>query len=234
MVIEERDSPWPRKGDHLFVDGHDWHNNAVLNGQRDNLSLYAVGYKRAGELLAEAAVEGRRDHDSLVFPIAYVYRQYLELRLKQLIRDSRRLLGDNSGFPATHKIAELWKLCRPLLDQTGLKTDEQVLEVIEELIAEFAEVDEDSYAFRYPTDKRNNLSLPDLRFVNLPNLADVIRKMSNFFEAVGWQLSVTLERETVPRLSTCNASYLDGHSARQQPREFEPQEEKDAGPLISG
>ena len=38
MVIEERDSPWPRKGDHLFVDGHDWHNNAVLNGRRDNLS----------------------------------------------------------------------------------------------------------------------------------------------------------------------------------------------------
>src|SRR2546426_11026884 len=157
MVIEEKDFPWPRNGDRLFVDSQDWYNNAVLNGQRDNLSLYAVGYKRAGEILAEMVVKSRRDHDSLVFPIVFVYRQYLELRLKQLIRDSRRLLGDSSGFPATHKIAELWKLCRPLLDQTGLKTDEQVLEVIEELIAEFAEVDEDSYAFRYPTDKRNNL-----------------------------------------------------------------------------
>jgi len=234
MLIEESDSPWPRKGDHLFVDRQDWYNNAVLNGQRDNLSLYAVEYKRAGEILAEAVVESRRDHDSLVFPIVFVYRQYLELRLKQLIRDSRRLLGDSSGFPATHKIAELWNLCRPLLGQTGLNVGEQVLEAIEELIAEFAGADEDSYAFRYPTDKRSNPSLPDLRFVNLPNLADVIRKMSNFFEAVGWQLSVTLERETVPRLSTCNASDLDGHSARQQPREFEPQEEKDAGPLISG
>jgi hypothetical protein len=195
MVIEEKDCPWPRKGDRLFVDRQDWYNNAVLNGQRENLSLYAVGYKRAGEILVEAVVKSRRDHDSLVFPIAFVYRQYLELRLKQLIRDSRRLLGDSSGFPSTHKIAELWNLCRPLLDQVGLNASEQVLEVIEELIAEFAEVDEDSYAFRYSTDKKKHPSLPSLRFVNLPNLAEVIKKMSNFFEAVGWQLSATLERE---------------------------------------
>ena len=195
MVIEERDSPWPRKGDHLFVDGHDWHNNAVLNGQRDNLSLYAVGYKRAGELLAEAAVEGRRDHDSLVFPIAYVYRQYLELRLKQLIRDSKRLLDDASGFPPTHKITELWKTCRPLFNQVELDVGDQVLDEIEELITEFAEVDEESYAFRYPTDKMNNPSLPDLSCVNLPNLAEVIKKMANFLEAVSWQISVNLEQK---------------------------------------
>jgi len=85
MLIEESDSPWPRKGDHLFVDRQDWYNNAVLNGQRDNLSLYAMEYKRVGEILAEAVVESRRDHDSLVFPIVFVYRQYLEQRLKQLI-----------------------------------------------------------------------------------------------------------------------------------------------------
>src|SRR5439155_17966203 len=105
MLIEEKDFPWPQKGDHLFVGREDWYYNAVLNGQRDNLSLYAVGYKRAGEMLVEAVVKSRGDHDSLVFPIAFVYRQYLELRLKQLIRDSKRLLDDTSSFPATHKIA---------------------------------------------------------------------------------------------------------------------------------
>ena len=195
MVIEEKDFPWPQKGDHLFVGREDWYYNAVLNGQRDNLSLYAVGYKRAGKMLVEAVVKSRGDHDSLVFPIAFVYRQYLELRLKQLIRDSKRLLDDTSSFPATHKIAELWKMCRPLLNQVGLNVGEQVLDAIEELIAEFAEIDEDSYAFRYPTDKKNSPSLPDLSCVNLPNLAEVIKKIANFLEAVSWQISVTLEQK---------------------------------------
>ena len=195
VVIEEKDFPWPRKGDHLFVEREEWYSNAVLNGQRDNLSLYAVGYKRAGEMLVEAVVKSRKDYDSLVFPIVFVYRQYLELRLKQLIRDSKRLLDDTSGFPTTHKIAELWKMCRPLLNQEELYVGDQVLDAIEELITEFADVDEDSYAFRYPTDTKNNPSLPDLSYVNLLNLAEVIKKMAHFLEALSWQLSVTLEQK---------------------------------------
>ena len=194
-MIEEKDSPWPQMGDHLFVEREDWDYNAVLNGQRDNLSLYAVGYKKAGEILVESVVESRKDHDSLVFPIAFVYRQYLELRLKQLIRDIKRLLGDSSGFPATHKIADLWRICRPLLKEVELNIGEQILDAIQVLIAEFVKVDEDLYAFRYPTDKRNNPSLPDLSFVNLPNLAEVIRKMSNFLEDVSWQVSISLEKK---------------------------------------
>ena len=195
MVIEGKAFPWPQKGDNLFVERGDRDYNAVLNGRRDNLSLYAVGYKKAGERLVETVMKSRRDHDSLVFPIAFVYRQYLELRLKQLIRDSKRLLDDTSGFPVTHKIAELWTMCRPLLNRIELNVGEQVLDAIEELIAEFADVDEDSYAFRYPTDTKNNPSLPDLSYVNLPNLAEVIKKMANFLEAVSWQVSGTLEQK---------------------------------------
>ncbi len=195
VVIEEKDFPWPRKGDHLFVEREDWYSNAVLNGQRDNLSLYAVGYKRAGEMLVEAVLKSRKDYDSLVFPIVFVYRQYLELRLKQLIRDSKRLLDDTSGFPPLHNITELWKMCRPLLNQEELYVSDQVLDAIGELITEFADVDEDSFAFRYPTDTKNNPSLPDLSHVNLLNLAEVIKTMAHFLEALSWQLSVILEQK---------------------------------------
>ena len=195
VVIEEKDFPWPRKGDHLFVEREDWYSNAVLNGQRDNLSLYAVGYKRAGEMLVEAVVKSRKGYDSMVFPIVFAYRQYLELRLKQLIRDSKRLLDDTSGLPTTHKIAELWKMCGPLLNQEDLYVGDQVLDAIEELITEFADIDEDSYAFRYPTHTKNNPSLPDLSYVNLLNLAEVIKKMAHFLEVLSWQLSVILEQK---------------------------------------
>jgi hypothetical protein len=69
MVIEEKDFPWPQKGDHLFVGREDWYYNAVLNGQRDNLSLSAVGYKRAGEMLVEAVVTSRGTTTRWCFPL---------------------------------------------------------------------------------------------------------------------------------------------------------------------
>ena len=50
----------------------------------------------------------------------------------------------------------------------GLNVGEQVLDAIEILIAELTRVDGDSYALR------NNPTLPDLSFVNLPNLAGLL------------------------------------------------------------
>lgn len=86
-------------------------------------------------------------------------------------------------------------MCRPLLNQEELYVSDQVLDAIGELITEFADVDEDSYAFRYPTDTKNNPSLPDLSHVNLLNLAEVIKKMAHFLEALSWQLAVILEQK---------------------------------------
>src|SRR2546423_1063184 len=91
-MIDTEDHPWPHKGDRLFTSEGTWRDTAVLNANRDNLYLYAVGYKLAGDSLVERVIAGQKDHDSLVFPIAFAYRQYLELRLKQLIRDGYRFL----------------------------------------------------------------------------------------------------------------------------------------------
>ncbi len=84
-MIDENASPWPQKGDKLFVEGDDWYYVACLNDKRDNLGLYIVGYKEAGDILVKNIIESRSHHDSLVFPIVFMYRHYLELRLKQLI-----------------------------------------------------------------------------------------------------------------------------------------------------
>ncbi len=48
----------------------------MFNGWRGNLSLYAVKYKRAGEMLVEAIMKSRKDHDS----------PYLSLNLPMLMK----------------------------------------------------------------------------------------------------------------------------------------------------
>ena len=55
--MDEELNPWPKKGDQLFKSGVSDRSNACLNFTGDQFSLYATGYKRAGDLLVEH-VEG--------------------------------------------------------------------------------------------------------------------------------------------------------------------------------
>lgn len=195
------DRPWPRKSDRLFVKEGDWRTNARLNAERDNLSLYAVGFKLAGEYLVEQVITGGANHDSLVFPIAFSYRQYLELRLKQLIRDGYRFINKPLpstwkddwkvlGYPAQHKVDILWKECRPILEQVApkilnsnkMKMLPQTLEVMDTLVEELAQIDPDSMSFRYSRDKQNKPSLLGISDINLPHLAQVMNKIYNFLD----------------------------------------------------
>lgn len=199
---------WPKQGDRLFISEGDYRDTAVLNAERDNLSLYAVGFKKAGDMLVKRVMIDQRNFDSLVFPIAFNYRQYLELRLKQLIRDGNRLLGMQFpsewpnkwpplGYPSIHKVDGLWKECKPILQQAALGVlnekpiiIQQTLEAIEKLVTEFAQVDPDSMAFRYSEDRTNNPSLPGLSHINLRHFKEEMNKIASFFEALAWPISL--------------------------------------------
>lgn len=85
----------PTPGVKLFTDAVDWQNNACTSGGWiiDPWDLYADGYREAADHLVERIVEGQSlTLDTIVYPIVFLYRQYLELRLKQLIPLSGRLL----------------------------------------------------------------------------------------------------------------------------------------------
>ena len=78
----------------VFASDHDWHCNACLNWTDDALELYVIGYKHAADNLVAQIVNGDPYQDALVFPICFLYRQYIELRLKEIIKS-----GDNWGCP---------------------------------------------------------------------------------------------------------------------------------------
>ena len=61
--------------------------NACLNFTHDQLELYVSGYKHAAEILNRHVLENRViGFDTLVYPIIFLYRQYIELQLKSLIK----------------------------------------------------------------------------------------------------------------------------------------------------
>ena len=76
----------------IFTSDVDWRFNACLNWTNDTLELYVIGYKEAADKLVENIMDTPRYQDTLVFPICFLYRQYIELRLKELIKSGRCLL----------------------------------------------------------------------------------------------------------------------------------------------
>lgn len=187
-------SSWPVKGDQLFKPGiRDW-SNACLNFTSNQFSLYATGYKRAGDLLAEHIARTNSNQDILIYPIAFLYRQYLELQLKDIIIKGNALLDIQESYPKDHRLDIIWAKCRKIIE--NLKDFDSVreeIEATEEYIQQFSKIDPYSMAFRYPTDKENKSSLPDINHISIMNLKNIISGIANFLDATGMILSVELD-----------------------------------------
>lgn len=180
--------PLPSKDDKLFTTAEDWWNNACLNFLPSGWNLYAVGYKEAADVLVSHVEDHGRQQDIFVYPIVFLYRQYLELALKDLIRDARRLKNIDEPFPKTHRIDELWRICDNLLYQVSPSEPRDYLIDIGRLIQEFSDVDPISIAFRYPEDRDGNPSLPGISEINLRNVKEVIGKISIILDGAGAQI----------------------------------------------
>ena len=153
--IFDDDAPWQADIDLAW--SHDW-------------GGYVVGYKEAADRLVESITE---DHfDPLVYPILFLYRQYLELLLKHLLRIMRRLQGvqgesiskeeqdsDKKLFES-HELESLWKKVRDLIETLWGDHEDMAANVdAEARIREFSQIDYSSQNFRYPENKKGKSTL---------------------------------------------------------------------------
>ena len=108
----------PRKGERLFRgDLRDWKNNACLR-QGDDYAC-REGYLRGAQILVEAVGEKERDQDFLVYPIVFLYRHYIELLLKEVIKNApylidRELTIAERNHLDSHRLDLLWNDFKPL------------------------------------------------------------------------------------------------------------------------
>jgi hypothetical protein len=198
MMDQERDIEVPtlEADDRLFTSTGDvWRANACLNFGDPEVG-YVGGFKMASDRLVEHVASTGNDQDFLVYPIVFAYRQYLELRLKGVLRDASLLLGEPAPDPklmGRHGLLPLWTKLRPLIERVFLD-DSLQLDLIGDRLAEFEAIDPDSFAFRYATSKRGDLSLPtDLRQVNLVGLQKVVEKIASTLDGADTGVDVYLD-----------------------------------------
>jgi hypothetical protein len=185
--------PWPRFGDRLFGPDKDWYHNACLNFTFDSWDLYTSGYLEAAQLLVDATSNKRGSLDTMIYPMAFLYRHYLELRLKSIIVEGGELLGGRGKRPSHHNLDLLWKTARRIIEEIYSKESKEPIWAVEECIEQFCALDLQSFAFRYPVDKSGNRNLKEVSLLNVRQFGEVMNRISSFLESVSCGISAYLD-----------------------------------------
>ncbi|MFB2937891.1 hypothetical protein ACE1B6_21800 [Aerosakkonemataceae cyanobacterium BLCC-F154] len=168
----------------LFISDIDWINNARINCFH-GFDVMAEGYYNGADILVKHVIENGTGQDTLVYPIVFLYRQHLELRFKEIIREGWLLLNEGQDFPITHDLQILWGLVKKVIEKLWPdeeKTQEEGL--IEHIVNDFSTLDGQSFSFRYPEDKEGNNPLAGLQYINIRHLSEMLKEAYNFLYGV--------------------------------------------------
>ena len=165
----------------LFTSSHKWQANTCLNWSHDPLEIYTIGYKEAADRL----VDTRHMQDVLIYPICFLYRQYIELRLKEIIHSGRTLLKSGKGFPQHHKINALYQTAKEIIEKVYSDHENPPkLSLVEHIIAEYSRIDLSSFSFRYPFDKFGKNLLEGITHINIRHLSESIKKFGQIIDDI--------------------------------------------------
>lgn len=168
--------PRTRPAGDLFTEDADWWHNAVLQRAGASWAVYADGYRLAADAAIEAAQLDRSTLDFLIYPILFLYRQYLEISLKEILLYAEELRDGDLDVPRTHNLDSLWKRCQSAVKAVddGAFVDE--IDVIDDTVEQFSMLDPTSSTFRYPVDTEG---YPVKYLVDRVNIRSLRQEMDN-------------------------------------------------------
>jgi hypothetical protein len=205
IILDYKPPTKPAKGTSLFRGTtRSRKSYRLYQNNPDRWNDYSLGYKWALKvLLKQATTVGLHPNEDHYYPILFVFRQYLELRLKNLIINLNSYLGEKEICTNQHNLKILWNSCHRLIikffsdNDNDLEEDPQIkadfyndLNLIGKFILELHSIDPDAQSTRYP---ENNSHHPFFSPKNSP-----IIDMNHFSEIVHW---IVTDLDTIQELS---------------------------------
>ena len=178
---------------------------------------YADGYLEAVKCLIKAVKRNELSTDTFGYPIFFLFHQYLELRMKEIIRSGRILSGDNSRFQKGHDLTQLWGECKKELK--GLEEwkdynerDDEARQnclTLDHFIREMNK-DPQGQSFRYPVDREGNnlLNGEAVQALNVKNLATVVEWVSMELDGISTGISEARDAQAECRAEFEGESYI--------------------------
>lgn len=130
---------------------------------------YAEGYYQAANILVNE-LKNRMENpaNTLVYPICFLYRHYIEIALKGIIEQHIKL-GHYGKRKTSHPIMPLFNIVRNLRKKhDNSDFSEEIIQIIEE----FHELDRSSQGFRYPFNIEGELFFPEHDVFDLGTLKE--------------------------------------------------------------
>src|SRR5712664_1943783 len=130
--------------------------NAVLDRWTGVGDFPAAGYRHATEVLLRRLLsdpEGTAgERDSLVLPILFLFRHYLELRFKDIIVYGQVLSGQYTQWRLGHDLESLWTEAQGLYSAVYESGAPAGFVKVGECVTDLRQLDPNSTSFRYPRD----------------------------------------------------------------------------------
>ncbi|MGE3152057.1 MAG: hypothetical protein AB7G48_11230 [Nitrospiraceae bacterium] len=175
---------------------HDIRFNAVLDHWTGVGDFHAAGYRQAAEILLRrllADPEGTAgERDSVVLPILFLFRHYLELRFKDIIVYGLVLSGQRAEWRHGHDLDRLWtevhQLCGSLY---GASLPAQFV-TIAECVNDLCQLDPNSESFRYGRD-RNGRPIFDHLVIGLKALGATVALIGDCLDGISMDFSVRVQ-----------------------------------------
>jgi len=193
----------PEASERLFRHSQEhWNLNAYLSYPADfRERAYRIGYLSSAKMLARIGIATTHQVDTLIYPIAFLYRHYIELQLKKLIRTGAEFRGEELSRKersalGRHDLEELWHQLDPYFreivgDELGF---DDVRNGMKSFIDQIDEVDKSSTAFRYDQDKRTKEpSIGRLEGFNLLVFCRNVEKLCSLLEGIECQFEQALD-----------------------------------------
>lgn len=189
--IEE--TPLPKKNENLFIEGKNQQKLSYIGwgNMPTQMFGYIEGYKKSADLLINNAIQEGDNSilDTVIFPACFLYRQYLELKLKAIIVF---LSGNNKEEciriikKVGHDLLMSWDEVKNLIEQYFSNSELDIINIkyAEKYIKEFNKEDQQSMSFRYPFNRKIDAFHKKPRNIDLENLKLRMNELYNFMDLI--------------------------------------------------
>lgn len=185
-----------KKYNTIFLEeGGEYYYQSVIgyDYRRDFYGPMVKGYSETAEYLGDLIIEKPQLKEKYFFPMCYLYRNALELELKQIWFEEcafgfqercKKLLKSK------HSFEKLWNMInQDLICHSQGEGDKSVISYAKHYILQINALDASSSVFRYPVNKYGKYHFTKNKYVDVKNVGEFFKEISEFLQRVDMMMS---------------------------------------------
>ncbi|HDR8127637.1 TPA: hypothetical protein QC448_002846 [Bacillus cereus] len=174
----------------FFEEGGGYYYQSVIGHSysRDKFYPYVKAYTESAEYLYDCMSKDRKLNWLLFIPMCYLYRNAIELAMKEILfeecsysfQESVKLMNDKK-----HSILGLWNSIKvDIIKHAQAPEEDTTLANVQKYINQLHNIDGQADKFRYPTDKFMNLHFKTSKKLDIENIVNYFGELAAFLSGV--------------------------------------------------